>query len=121
MPLRPTRIQDVHRFWRLWHDESLTTCDIARALGVSESTVRSTASRFGLTNRDRPHDWGNETYTVEPEEDLASCESLRLAPSVAAAAAEVRSKWTDEERYSRRVQKVQPVVVQSFSFARCEQ
>jgi hypothetical protein len=109
MRARPTRIQDVHRFWKLWHDESLTTCDIARALGVSESTVRSTASRFGLTRRDRPHDLGNEVYAVEADEDLASCESLRLAPSVAAAAAEVRSRWSEQERYHRRVTKVQPV------------
>jgi hypothetical protein len=93
----------------MWHDETLTICEIARALGVSESTVTETAKRFGLDERTRIIEGGNDPPPVDEDEDLASCESLRLAPSVAAAAAEVRRSWSDEERYQRRVTKVQPV------------
>lgn len=48
-------------------------------------------------------------FSDEHDENAVSCESLRLAPSVAAAAAEVRKRWSEQEKYQRRVQKVMPV------------
>ena len=109
MRLRSKRITDAKKFLAMWHDETFTICEIARAFGVSESTVGSTAKRFALEERTRIIQGGNDPPPVDEEEDVASCESLRLSPTVAAAAAEVRRSWSDEERYQRRVTKVQPV------------
>jgi hypothetical protein len=118
---RARSITDVATLWGMWHDPTTTVCEIARTLCVSETTVRATARSLGLHGRTLVKDGSNVEPEVDSEEDAESYGSLRLAPSVAAAAAEVRSRWSDVERYQRRVQKVQPVVVQSFSFARCEQ
>ena len=55
-------------------------------------------------------------FSDEHDENDVSCESLRLAPSVAAAAAEVRKRWSDEEKYQRRVTKVQPITYGRVDF-----
>ena len=109
MRIRPKRITDCKKFLAMWHDETFTICEIARALGVSEATVASTARRFELHERTRIIEGGNDPPPVDEDEDLASCESLRLAPSVCRAAEEVRSRWTPEEEYSRRVTRRQPL------------
>lgn len=100
-------VRDVLTFFRLWNQPELTIGEIAQRLDVAPGAVLRAARNYGLGKRlrvvpDRCED-------VEPEEDLASCASLRLAPTVAAAAAEVRQGWSDDERYQRRVTKVQPV------------
>jgi hypothetical protein len=102
-----TIVRDVLRLFALWEEVELTIGDIANDLGVTPGAVMRAARRYGLKRRQRiAPDIG---HAAEADEDLASCESLRLAPSVAAAAAEVRRGWTEHERYQRRVQKVLPV------------
>ena len=102
-----TIVRDVLRLFALWNEVELTIGDIANELGVTPGAVMRAARRYGLKRRQRiAPDIG---HAAEADEDLASCESLRLAPSVAAAAAEVRRGWTEHERYQRRVQKVLPV------------
>ena len=102
-----TIVRDVLRLFALWNEVELTIGDIANDLGVTPGAVMRAARRYGLKRRQRiAPDIG---HAAEADEDLASCESLRLAPSVAAAAAEVRRGWTEHERYQRRVQKVLPV------------
>ena len=102
-----TIVRDVLRLFALWNDCERTIGDIANDLGVTPGAVMRAARRYGLKRRQRiAPDIG---HAAEADEDLASCESLRLAPSVAAAAAEVRRGWTEHERYQRRVQKILPV------------
>jgi transcriptional regulator with XRE-family HTH domain len=102
-----TIVRDVLRLFSLWNDCERTIGEIAQALNVTPGAVMRAARRYGLKRRQRiAPDVG---FAVESDEDLASCESLRLAPTVAAAAAEVRKGWTEHERYQRRVQKVLPV------------
>jgi hypothetical protein len=48
---RSANIEDIPRFWRMWHDESIAMLDIAKAFNVAIGTVRRTASRLGLPAR----------------------------------------------------------------------
>lgn len=98
------RIKDVQALFRLWHDDSLSVRDIADTLSVSESCVYATAKRFQLAKREHrePEETADETE-VNPDVDL------RLAPDTEVKAAVIRARWTPEERYQRRVQKVMPV------------
>jgi AraC-like DNA-binding protein len=102
-----THVRDVLKFFELWNSPELTIGEIAQRLDVAPGAVMRAARHYGLGKRMRVVPDRGEA--VEPDEDLASCESLRLAPTVAAAAAEVRQGWSDDERYQRRVTKVQPV------------
>jgi transcriptional regulator with XRE-family HTH domain len=114
-----TRVTDVPRLFRLWHETDLSQAAIARELGVSEGAIKRAVKHFGLPPRGQ-HAAGlaaNDDDVPADEAD-ASGDSLRLAPSVWAAAEEVRKRWTSEEEYSRRVTRVQPVLLQSFSFER---
>jgi len=102
-----THVVNVLELFRLWNDPDLSIRDIAKKVNLQPSSVMRAARRYGLRPRARvAPDVG---FAAESEEDLASCESLRLAPTVAAAAAEVRRSWSEQERYSRRVTKVMPV------------
>ena len=100
---REKAITDILTFCRLWHDPATTVCEITRVFRVSETTVRKTANRLGLESRHTVKAGCNEPPPVEESEELASCDSLRLAPSVERAAEEQRRKWTPEEEYNRRV------------------
>lgn len=105
-----THVVKVLELFRLWNDPDISTGEIARRVNIRPASLLRVARRYGLRPRQKSLLDGNSVgFAAESDEDLASCESLRLAPTVAAAAAEVRRSWSDEERYRRRVTKVQPV------------
>ena len=105
-----THVVNVLELFRLWNDPDISTGEIARRVNIRPASLLRVARRYGLKPRQKSLMLGDSVgLEAESDEDLASCESLRLAPTVAAAAAEVRRSWSDEERYQRRVTKVQPV------------
>ena len=117
MPSEPPRMMadrswalDVPTLYRLWHETDLSQAAISRQLGVSESAVKRAVRRHGLARRPQ-HAAGvaADEADVPADEAAASYDSLRLAPSVERAADEVRSRWTPEEEYLRRVTRRQPL------------
>jgi hypothetical protein len=106
---REKAITDILTFCRLWNNPATTVCEITRVFRVSETTVRKTANRLGLQSRRLVKEGCNEPPPVEESEESASGSSLRLAPTVEAAAEEVRRRWTEQEEYNHRVTRVQPV------------
>lgn len=90
------RITDEAEFFRLWHDRSRRVADIAAHYRVTPATVRSTARRFGLAEREPVRGRG------------------RRAPSPAEIqkrVAEVQARWSAADRESRRVTKSGPRIV----------
>lgn len=100
---------DTLRLFRLWKDSRHTVCTIARELSVPEYLVYRASSLYGMPKRRRIILGIAEEEAPGPEEEQASLDSLRLAPSVEREAARVRARWTESERYLRRVQRVQPL------------
>ena len=98
------RIKNVQLLFRLWHDDSVSVSEIAEELGVSESCVYATAKRFRLSKRER-----RECDETADDTEVNPAVDLRLAPDTEAKAATIRARWTPEDRYQRRVQKVLPV------------
>lgn len=82
---------DVSTLFRLWHDESLRTEDVALQLQVSTGTLRKVASRYGLTHRVSPPSM-ELTDAPSQSEELLSQDSLALSPWVEARAKEVRER-----------------------------
>jgi len=103
-----TTVTNVVELFRLWHDSDLSVPDIANRLDVTERAVRRAARRYGLPKRNG-FDEHSEPVDVPAGEDEASQSSLRLAPSTERLAAPIRESWSDEVRYQRRVQRVQPL------------
>lgn len=73
---------DVPLMFRLWHDDTLRTEDVALQLGLSTPTLRKVAARHGLNHRlSTPSGETGEAPT--PAEELLSQDSLALSPWVA--------------------------------------
>lgn len=106
----PEKIQvDTLALFRMWHDRRHTVTSIAQHFGVSPKLIYRAASRYGLPQRRRIIVGVSLEDPVDPDEEQASAESLRLAPSTERLAAPIRDGWSDEVRYQRRVQRVQPI------------
>jgi len=103
------RITDAALLFRLWHDETLRVEDIADRLRVTPNTVTRTAQRFGLANRNRVLSEIRERKAIEAVDEVATHADFRLAPNIEEKARVIREGWSEEVRYERRVQKVQPI------------
>jgi hypothetical protein len=103
------RIKDAALLFRLWHDETLTVEDIAQRLGVSANTVWATARRFKLGKRDHVVREKRERKAIEDAEDDSTVVDLRLDAWTEERARPIREGWSEEVRYERRAQKVQPI------------
>jgi transposase len=103
------RIKDAVLLFRLWHDETLTVEDIAQRLGVSANTVWATARRFKMGRRDHVVREKRERKAIDEVDDLVTCEDLRLDAWTEERARPIRDGWSEDERYHRRVQKIQPI------------
>jgi len=86
---------DIPLMFRLWHDETLRTEDVALQLGLSTGTLRKVAHGYGLHSRISTPS-GEITEAPSDAEDLLSQDSLALSPWVAARAEEFRRQ--KEER-----------------------
>jgi hypothetical protein len=76
---------DVPLMFKLWHDDTLRTEDVAMQLGISTNTLRKIGRRHGLLHRVSP--MVNEVHGAPSDaEDLLSRDSLALSPWVAARA-----------------------------------
>jgi len=118
MPMPPsrattyrTRVTDVPRLIRLWTQTSLSLADVARELRVSRGAVSRAVRYYGL--KPRPGDVPDDREISNQESDVSQ-DTLRLAPSVWAAAEQIRSRWTEADEYNRRCVHVHPVVIPSF-------
>ena len=105
------KIRDIGLLFKLWHDDTLKVEDIARTFRVALSTVSATAKRHGLRPRGEVvdgirHDRAAIDLGVE---NLSQCESLRLDDWTEERARPIREAWSEDERYQRRVHKIQPV------------
>jgi hypothetical protein len=103
------RITDAALLFRLWHDETLRVEDIALRLGVASKTVTATARRFGLKNRSRVVSEVRERKAIEDAEDDSTVVDLRLDAWTEERARPIRDGWSEDERYLRRVTKIQPI------------
>jgi hypothetical protein len=103
------RIKDAALLFRLWHDETLRVEDIADRLRVTPNTVTRTAQRFGLANRNRVVSEIRERKAIEDAEDDSTVVDLRLDAWTEERARPIRDGWSEDERYHRRVQKIQPI------------
>jgi DNA-binding MurR/RpiR family transcriptional regulator len=103
------RITDAALLFRLWHDETLRVEDIADRLRVTPNTVTRTAQRFGLANRSRVVSEIRERKAIEDAEDDSTVADLRLDAWTEERARPIRDAWSEDERYHRRVQKIQPI------------
>ena len=76
---------DVPLMFKLWHDDTLRTEDVAMQLGISTNTLRKIGRRHGLLHRVSP--MVNEVHGAPSDaEDMLSRDSLALSPWVAARA-----------------------------------
>jgi hypothetical protein len=100
---------DTLTLFRMWHDRRYTVNDIAQHFRVSPKIVYRAAERYGLPKRSRIIVGRSLDDAVDDDEEAASQSSLRLAPSTERLAAPIRDSWSDEVRYLRRVQRVQPL------------
>jgi hypothetical protein len=73
---------DVPLMFKLWHDDTLRTEDVALRLGLSTGTLRKVASDYGLTHRVSTPS-GEITDAPSQAEELLSQDSLALSPWVA--------------------------------------
>jgi hypothetical protein len=80
---------DIPLMFRLWHDETLRTEDVALQLGVSTGTLRKVAHGYGLHSRISTPS-GEITEAPSDAEDLLSQDSLALSPWVAKRAEQFR-------------------------------
>ena len=80
---------DVPLMFKLWHDGTLRTEDVAMHLGLSTSTLRKVASRHGLTHRVSVRS-GEISEAPSEAEELLSQDSLALSPWVAKRAEQFR-------------------------------
>ena len=80
---------DVPLMFRLWHDETLRTEDVALQLGVSTGTLRKVAHGYGLHSRISTPS-GEITEAPSRAEELLSQDSLALSPWVAKRAEQFR-------------------------------
>ena len=103
------RIKDAALLFRLWHDETLRVEDIADRLRVTPNTVTRTAQRFGLANRSRVVSEIRERKAIEAVEDDSTVVDLRLDDWTEERARPIREGWSEDERYQRRVTKIQPI------------
>ena len=103
------RITDAALLFRVWHDETLRVEDIADRLRVTPNTVTRTAQRFGLANRNRVVSEIRERKAIEDAEDDSTVVDLRLDAWTEERARPIREGWSEEVRYERRAQKVQPI------------
>ncbi len=76
---------DVPLLFKLWHDDSLRTEEVALRLNLSTGTLRTVASRHGLTHRVSTPS-GEISDAPSEAEELLSQDSLALSPWVAARA-----------------------------------
>jgi hypothetical protein len=80
---------DVPLMFKLWHDETLRTEDVALQLGLSTGTLRKVAHVYGLHSRvSKPS--GEITEAPSRAEELLSQDSLALSPWVAKRAEQFR-------------------------------
>jgi hypothetical protein len=100
---------DTLTLFRLWNDSRMKISDIAKHFGVRVGVVYRAARRYGLPNRTGIFDERSSDHAENDDEEAASQSSLRLAPSTERLAAPIRDSWSDEVRYLRRVQHVQPL------------
>jgi hypothetical protein len=78
-------VVDVPLMFKLWHDDTLRTEDVALRLKLSTGTLRTVAKRHGLLHRVSTP--SGETHEAPSEaEDMLSRDSLALSPWVAARA-----------------------------------
>jgi hypothetical protein len=78
-------VVDVPLMFKLWHDDTLRTEDVAMQLGISTNTLRKIGRRHGLLHRVSP--MVNEVHGAPSDaEDMLSRDSLALSPWVAARA-----------------------------------
>jgi len=76
---------DVPLMFKLWHDDTLRTEDVAMQLGISTNMLRKIGRRHGLLHRVSP--MVNEVHGAPSDaEDMLSRDSLALSPWVAARA-----------------------------------
>ena len=80
---------NVPLMFKLWHDETLRTEDVALQLGVSTGTLRKVAHEYGLHSRTSTPS-GEITDAPSEAEELLSQDSLALSPWVAARAEQFR-------------------------------
>lgn len=73
---------DVPLMFKLWHDDTLRTEDVAMRLGLSTATLRKVASRHGLIHRVSTPS-GESGEAPSHVEDMLSQDSLALSPWVA--------------------------------------
>jgi hypothetical protein len=76
---------DVQLMFRLWHDSTLRTEDVALQLGLSTGTLRKVASKHGLYHRVSTPS-GEISEAPSSAEEMLSQDSLALSPWVAARA-----------------------------------
>jgi hypothetical protein len=82
-------VVDVPLMFKLWHDDTLRTEDVALRLKLSTGTLRTVAKRHGLLHRVSTR--SGEIHDAPSEaEELLSQDSLALSPWVAARAAMFR-------------------------------
>jgi hypothetical protein len=88
---------DVPLMFKLWHDETLRTEDVALRLGLSTGTLRKVAHGYGLHSRVSTPS-GEITEAPSRAEELLSQDSLALSPWVAERAEQFRrQKQADGE------------------------
>lgn len=80
---------DIPLMFKLWHDETLRTEDVALRLGVSTGTLRKVAHSYGLHSRISTPS-GEITDAPSQAEELLSQDSLALSPWVAKRAEQFR-------------------------------
>jgi hypothetical protein len=73
---------NVPLMFKLWHDDTLRTEDVALQLGLSTGTLRKVATRHGLTHRVSTPS-GEISDAPSQAEELLSQDSLALSPWVA--------------------------------------
>jgi hypothetical protein len=86
---RKKYVVDVPLMFKLWHDGTLRTEDVALRLGLSTGTLRKVASQHGLKHRVSTPS-GEISEAPSQAEDLLSQDSLALSPWVAERAAMFR-------------------------------
>lgn len=86
---RKKYVVDVPLMFKLWHDGTLRTEDVALQLGLSTGTLRKVASQHGLKHRVSTPS-GEISEAPSQAEDLLSQDSLALSPWVAERAAMFR-------------------------------
>jgi hypothetical protein len=84
---------DAAKLFALWHGQ-LPNLDVAKSLNISVYQLWVLGKRYGLPNR--VHLMSAKKRGRKPETDVVGKEYERRK-------AEVRAKWSDEEREKRRV------------------